>query len=68
MFEAPIKRIYNMGYKDCGGWFGYIPPRHKKRITKYLKEKNKERSKSHPLYVRFDDMIAIYPYRTEMYA
>lgn len=60
-------RIYNMGYKDCKGWFGYIPPRHKKRVKQFMKKKNRNRKKDHYLRINISDLISIKPYRTEIY-
>lgn len=60
-------RIFYMGYKNCAGWFGYIPPRHKKRAINFLKKKNQGKRKDHPLYVTLSDIMAIYPQKTVLY-
>lgn len=68
ILKHPIVREYNFGYIDHKGWFGYIPPRHKKRIQKYLKDRNKGLNKNHYKYLHFSDMIEIKKYTTVMYA
>ena len=62
-------RIYQRGWIDSSdGWFGYIPPRHKKRIKKHCKSKNHGRKKDNPLYVNWWDFVEIQRYKTVMYA
>lgn len=42
-----------------GAWFAYIPSRHKKRLLKFCKNKNKGLKKDHFKYINWWDLVEI---------